>query len=87
MNILVDLKEGVQVYKSRAQRFMNFIIGSIEKDAANNWTKIDFFFKFIYNVMIGGPNQVEFAYQSSLLVTLVDFFLGPNSPLALPEQN
>jgi len=26
---------------------MNFIIGSIEKDAANNWTKIDYYFALI----------------------------------------
>jgi len=30
------------------------MIGAIEKDCSNNWTKIDYFFKLIYQVVIGG---------------------------------
>lgn len=62
------------------------MIGAIDKDCANNWTKIDYFFKLIYQVVIGGSTQLEFATFSDLLVKLIDFFLGPQSPLATEDQ-
>jgi len=65
---------------------MNFVIAAIEKDCANNWTKFDHFFKLIYLVAIGGPVQLEFCNFSDLMTKLIDFFLGPASPLATPDQ-
>ena len=82
---MIEIKEGVSVFKSLAQRFMMTLLGSIEKDCANNWTKFDYFFKLIYLVSIGGNVQLEFCFFNEMIVKLIDFFLGPASPLATAE--
>lgn len=71
----------------KAEKFMNFIIGAVQTQAASSWTKFDFFFKLIKQVAIGGDTQLEFMKKNQIETLLADFFLAESSPIRPPNEN
>ncbi len=80
----VEVKDRHQLfkYKSNVGRILHYFLGSINNELAHNWPRFDQFFTVLYNLAKkGGEPVLTFLNKRRVIVFLLDFYLGTDSPL------
>ncbi len=73
---------GPKRFKYVSARLINALLIHINKDLAENWPRFEQFFDILrYLIKTGNPHIINFFQISKILILLIDFYLGSNSPL------